>query len=124
MADSSNKSGKSSMSILESDRRELIAGALFDILSTEIAQCTFAQIVDGLPLPSVLEDTYLGIVHWSWSQTIPCWLINNWRRLRAMCRVSGRLLRNVPAEIYSGTLASLECALMPILDYWAGKFDH
>lgn len=60
MADSINKSGKSSISTLESGHHELIAGALFNILSTEIAQNTFAQIADGLPLPSVLEDTYCG----------------------------------------------------------------
>lgn len=61
MADSSDISGKSSISTLKSERRELIAEALFNILSTEIAQGTFAQVVDGLPLPSVLEDTYGGL---------------------------------------------------------------
>lgn len=60
MADSIDTSGKSSIEILKGERHDMIAQAIFNILSTEIAQSTFAQIVDGLPLPSVLEDTYGG----------------------------------------------------------------
>lgn len=60
MANSGSKSEKSSISVLEGECREFVARALSNTLSTEVAQSTFAQIVDGVPLPSVLEDTYGG----------------------------------------------------------------
>lgn len=61
MADSSTKSNKSSINVLDGEYHELVTRASCNILSTEIAQTTFAQIVDGLPLPSVLEDTHAGL---------------------------------------------------------------
>lgn len=61
MADSGIKSKEVSISILDGECRELVARALRNTLSTEIVQSTLAQIVDGLPLPSVLEDTHGGL---------------------------------------------------------------
>jgi hypothetical protein len=61
MADSGIKSDKSSIGILDDQCHELVARALRNTLSTEIAQSTLAQIVDGLPLLSVLEDTHRGL---------------------------------------------------------------
>lgn len=61
MADSGIKSDKSSINILDREYHELVARALRNTLSTEIVQTTLAQIVDGLPLPSVLEDTHRGL---------------------------------------------------------------
>ncbi|KAL1882860.1 hypothetical protein Daus18300_000498 [Diaporthe australafricana] len=54
-------SDKSSVNVLNSEYHDLVARALRNTLSTEIAQSTFAQIVDGLPLLSVLEDTHAGL---------------------------------------------------------------
>lgn len=61
MADSGIKSDKSSIDILDCGGHESVGRALRNTLSTEIAQSTLAQIVDGLPLPSVLEDTHRGL---------------------------------------------------------------
>lgn len=61
MADSGIKSDKSSINILDGEYHELVARAVRNTLLTEIAQSTFAQIVDGLPLLSVLEDTHCGL---------------------------------------------------------------
>lgn len=61
MAESGIKSDKSSINILDGEYHELVARAVRNTLSTEIAQSTFAQIVEGLPLPSVLEDTHCGL---------------------------------------------------------------
>lgn len=61
MTDSRIKSDKSSLNVLDGECYELLSRALRNTLSTEIALSTFAQIVDGLPLPSILEDTYGGL---------------------------------------------------------------
>jgi hypothetical protein len=61
MADSGIKSDKSSIDILDGECHELVAQALRNTLSTEIVQSTLAQIVDGLLLPSILEDTHRGL---------------------------------------------------------------
>lgn len=49
---------KSSTDILDEPHRDAVARAISRILSTEIAETTYAQIVDGLPLPEVLDDAY------------------------------------------------------------------
>ncbi|KAG6367437.1 hypothetical protein INS49_001626 [Diaporthe citri] len=49
---------KSSIEILDEPHRDAVARAICKILSTEIAETTFAQIVDGLPLPEVLDGVY------------------------------------------------------------------
>jgi hypothetical protein len=43
---------------LEEKHHDIFFRALSKVLSTEIAELTFAQIVDGLPLPQVADDTY------------------------------------------------------------------
>ncbi|CAM1507741.1 Fc.00g045890.m01.CDS01 [Cosmosporella sp. VM-42] len=49
---------KLSLSILDEEHHTLADTAISNILSTDIAEITYAQIVDGLPLVSVLEDAY------------------------------------------------------------------
>lgn len=53
-----SKFHKSSIDILDEPHRDAVARAISRILSTEIAETTYAQIVDGLPLPEVLNDAY------------------------------------------------------------------
>jgi len=49
---------KVSLAGLEGQHRDIFVHAVSNILSTEIAHLTYAQIVDGLPLSSVADDTY------------------------------------------------------------------
>jgi len=51
-----------SIDILEASHREILIRALKRILDTYIAESTYAQIVDGLPLIDVFLDTTAGIV--------------------------------------------------------------
>ncbi|OBT97131.1 hypothetical protein VE01_04877 [Pseudogymnoascus verrucosus] len=44
--------------ILTGQHRDIFTRAVGNVLSTEIAQITYAQIADGLPLSSVEKDTY------------------------------------------------------------------
>jgi hypothetical protein len=43
---------------LNKQHRDIFVRALSNVLSTEIAELTFAQIIDGLPLSDVADDTY------------------------------------------------------------------
>lgn len=53
---------KASISILGQPHRDAVARALSRVLSTEIAEITYAQIVDGLPLLEVLKDVYGDLI--------------------------------------------------------------
>ncbi|KFY33973.1 hypothetical protein V494_07154 [Pseudogymnoascus sp. VKM F-4513 (FW-928)] len=52
------RSQKLSIEILTGYHRSIFTRAVDNILTTEIAQITYAQIADGLPLSSVEKDTY------------------------------------------------------------------
>lgn len=52
------QSQKLSIEILTGQHRDVFTRAVENVLSTEIAQITYAQIADGLPLSSVEKDTY------------------------------------------------------------------
>jgi hypothetical protein len=52
------QSQKLSIDILTGQHRDIFTRAVENVLSTEIAQITYAQIADGLPLSSVEKDTY------------------------------------------------------------------
>lgn len=54
------KPRKSSIDALGGAHREAVSQAIFNVLSTKIAEFTYAQIVDGLPLADVVEDVYGG----------------------------------------------------------------
>lgn len=49
---------KLSIEILTGQHRDVFTRAVENVLSTEIAQITYAQIADGLPLSSIEKDTY------------------------------------------------------------------
>lgn len=49
---------KLSVESLEEQHCDIFVRAVFNVLSTQIAEFTFAQIVDGLPLSEVADDTY------------------------------------------------------------------
>lgn len=49
---------KASIKILDEPHRDAVASAISRVLSAEIAETTYAQIVDGLPLLEVLKDVY------------------------------------------------------------------
>ncbi|KAF7552557.1 hypothetical protein G7046_g7384 [Stylonectria norvegica] len=49
---------KLSLDTLDQEHRNAAATAISNIVSTDIAETTYAQIVDGLPLDSVLEEAY------------------------------------------------------------------
>ncbi|KAK3377450.1 hypothetical protein B0H63DRAFT_218904 [Podospora didyma] len=49
---------KSRIDTLDADHRDPILQAISNILSTEIAEVTYAQVVDGLPLASAVNDAY------------------------------------------------------------------
>lgn len=51
---------KSSIDTLDEPHRVAISRAISNILSTEIAEMTYAQIVDGLPLSQVFNDNFGG----------------------------------------------------------------
>ncbi|KAL1868299.1 hypothetical protein Daus18300_006023 [Diaporthe australafricana] len=53
---------KASISNLDEPYRDAVATAISRVLSTEIAETTYAQIVDGLPLPEVLQDVYGDLI--------------------------------------------------------------
>lgn len=65
MADAGNTPNNNKMSTtcsaLSSELQKLLQQALHNLLSTDIARHTLAQIVDGVPLPSTLEDTWGGL---------------------------------------------------------------
>ncbi len=42
---------------LDEDHRNLLVRAILRILETEIAETTYAQIIDGLPIADVVDDT-------------------------------------------------------------------
>lgn len=44
--------------ILDDPHQEAVRLAITNILNTEIAETTYAQIVDGLPLVNVVRDVY------------------------------------------------------------------
>jgi hypothetical protein len=46
-----------SLESLETNHRDHLTRAISNVLSTDIAEITYAQIVDGLPLSSVFDDT-------------------------------------------------------------------
>lgn len=46
--------------ILDAPHQEAVRLAISNILNTEIAETTYAQIVDGLPLINVVKDVYGG----------------------------------------------------------------
>lgn len=46
--------------ILDAPHQEAVRLAISNILNTEIAETTYAQIVDGLPLTDVVRDVYGG----------------------------------------------------------------
>lgn len=41
---------------LDGDHRSLLVRAIMKILATEIAETTYAQIIDGLPIADVVDD--------------------------------------------------------------------
>lgn len=49
---------KASINILDGPHRDAVVVAISRVLSTKIAETTYAQIVDGLPLLEVLKDIY------------------------------------------------------------------
>lgn len=49
---------KTNIDILGQHHHDAVASAISNILSTEIAETTYAQIVDCLPLPETLKDVY------------------------------------------------------------------
>lgn len=53
---------KLSMEDLGNEHRRLLARAVDNVLSTDIAEVTYSQIVDGLPISDVEEDQYSGSV--------------------------------------------------------------
>jgi len=57
----STKFQQLSIDILDEDHRELFTRAVTRILSTDIAEITYAQIIDGLPLFDVLLDSRDGL---------------------------------------------------------------
>lgn len=46
--------------VLDQEHREPLTRAIHNVLSTEVAEITYAQIIDGLPLTSVAYDTSAG----------------------------------------------------------------
>ena len=50
--------GKSTVQCLGERHQYILVHAVFNVLSTEIAELTLAQIIDGLPLSRVAKDTY------------------------------------------------------------------
>lgn len=48
----------STIEILDGPHQEAVRLAISNILNTEIAEATYAQIVDGLPLVNVVRDVY------------------------------------------------------------------
>lgn len=53
---------KTNIDTLDVPHRNAVAAAVSRILSTEIAETTYAQIVDGLPFPGVLTDVYGDLI--------------------------------------------------------------
>lgn len=53
---------KASIDILDGPHHDAVASAISNVLSTEIAETTYAQIVDGLPLIEVVNDDYGDIM--------------------------------------------------------------
>ena len=53
---------KTNIDTLDEPHRDAVESAISKILSTEIAETTYAQIVDGLPLPEVLKDVYGDLI--------------------------------------------------------------
>lgn len=49
---------KLSITTLETQHRDILVHAITNVLSSPIAEITFAQIVDGLPLSIVARDVY------------------------------------------------------------------
>lgn len=49
---------KSTIDSLSKAHREVVIKAISNVLSTEIAELTYAQIVDGLPLGDTVDDVY------------------------------------------------------------------
>jgi hypothetical protein len=49
-----------SVNILDGDHHTILTGAINRILLTDIAEMTYAQILDGLPLASVADDSAQG----------------------------------------------------------------
>lgn len=49
---------RTSIEVLAGPHRDIFTRAVENVLSSEIAQITYAQIADGLPLSSVEMDTY------------------------------------------------------------------
>lgn len=52
-----------SIQALPASHRVVFCRALNNILSTTIAESTFAQIIDGLPISDVEKDHYDGTIH-------------------------------------------------------------
>jgi len=49
-----------SIDVLDKEHRSVLVRAITRVLSTNIAEITYAQIVDGLPLAEVAQDTSRG----------------------------------------------------------------
>ncbi|KAI0006248.1 hypothetical protein F4779DRAFT_597145 [Xylariaceae sp. FL0662B] len=54
------QSNKLSIDELDIQHRELFVRALWRVVSTDIAELTYAQIIDGLPLVDTVNDTCVG----------------------------------------------------------------
>lgn len=54
---------KLSVSSLSDPHRDIFEKALRRILSTDVAELTFAQIADGLPIAAVAKDSFLQVQH-------------------------------------------------------------
>lgn len=53
---------KASINILDKPHRDTVAFAISRVLFTKIAETTYAQIVNGLPLLEVLKDVYGDLI--------------------------------------------------------------
>ena len=58
MATVSDNVEKTPVALLPTHHRETVTRAVRNVLSTDIAQITYAQIIDGVPIASVSRDTY------------------------------------------------------------------
>lgn len=52
-----------SLAELDVEHHEALSRAILSVLGTDIAEFTYAQILDGLPTPDVFRDRYVGPLH-------------------------------------------------------------
>ncbi|KAK7431843.1 hypothetical protein QQZ08_001461 [Neonectria magnoliae] len=54
-----NQDGSETISVLESHHRKVFSQALMNILSSDVAEFTYAQILDGLPTVESMQESYV-----------------------------------------------------------------